>query len=64
MTEEKGINLIEQPELSEKELKQLTIQESRGLVSTFYQSKLELEAVKNWDKFYKRNEDRQVLMLV
>ena len=44
--------------LNSDELLKLENQESRGLVSEFKQNKLELEASKNWDKFYKRNENR------
>ncbi|XP_064081623.1 tRNA N(3)-methylcytidine methyltransferase METTL6-like isoform X3 [Macrobrachium nipponense] len=36
----------------------LRMQDSRGLLSQFHQDKLEKEAAKNWDKFYKRNETR------
>ena len=40
--------------LSEETLKQLQRQESRK-VSDFQASKLEAEAARNWDLFYKRN---------
>ena len=44
--------------LSEHQQVKLKKQDSRGLVSEFKQMKLEQEAAKNWDKFYKRNETR------
>ncbi|XP_043195061.1 tRNA N(3)-methylcytidine methyltransferase METTL6-like [Amphibalanus amphitrite] len=44
--------------LSEEQHALLKKQESRGLVSEFKRLKLEQEAAKNWDKFYKRNETR------
>lgn len=43
--------------LSEEEISKLKKQENR-LVTQFQQNKLEAEAAKNWDKFYKRNETR------
>lgn len=46
--------------LSSEEVERLKRQESRGLLPVFQQKKLELEAGKNWDKFYKRNETRYV----
>ncbi|MCL4127880.1 UNVERIFIED_CONTAM: hypothetical protein GTU68_042952 [Idotea baltica] len=44
--------------LSVEEKRKLEKQDSRGLVTEFQQLKLEKEAAKNWDLFYKRNEDR------
>ncbi|KAK3859756.1 hypothetical protein Pcinc_034147, partial [Petrolisthes cinctipes] len=44
--------------LTPDEEKVLLRQDSRGLVAGFHQHKLEKEAAKNWDKFYKRNENR------
>lgn len=44
--------------LSSSEEESLVRQDSRGLVAEFQQRKLEEEAAKNWDKFYKRNETR------
>ncbi|KAG7173402.1 tRNA N(3)-methylcytidine methyltransferase METTL6-like [Homarus americanus] len=44
--------------LLESEVEGLLRQDSRGLVGEFRQQKLEREAAKNWDKFYKRNETR------
>ncbi|XP_076052970.1 tRNA N(3)-cytidine methyltransferase METTL6 [Oratosquilla oratoria] len=44
--------------LSPEEEEKLQKQDSRGLVSEFSRNKLEVEAGKNWDKFYKRNETR------
>lgn len=44
--------------LNPSEVKCLHYQDSRGLVGEFQQQKLEKEAAKNWDKFYKRNETR------
>ncbi|XP_037081643.1 LOW QUALITY PROTEIN: tRNA N(3)-methylcytidine methyltransferase METTL6-like [Pollicipes pollicipes] len=44
--------------LSDDSKHKLQMQESRGLVGQFKQLKLEQEAAKNWDKFYKRNETR------
>lgn len=46
--------------LTPEEEEKLKRQESRGLLSEFQQKKLEQEAAKNWDKFYKRNETRYV----
>lgn len=51
-------------QLTESEISQLERQDSRGLVSNFHQLKLEKESAKNWDKFYNRNGDRYVLVLV
>lgn len=51
-----GERVIEVPrELSVEERKRL--EEDRTLVSTFQREKLEREAKKNWDLFYKRNKD-------
>lgn len=60
MDSEDQQNQVEQelPTLSEAERQLLLKQDSRGLVSSFHQQKLEIEAAKNWDKFYKRNETR------
>ncbi|KAL7640579.1 UNVERIFIED_CONTAM: hypothetical protein RMT77_008854 [Armadillidium vulgare] len=44
--------------LTKDDEKKLALQDSRGLVSDFNQRKLEIEAGKNWDKFYKRNGNR------
>ena len=52
------ISSTELEPLSEEQKAKLKKQESRGLVSSFKQLKLEQEAAKNWDKFYKRNETR------
>jgi len=48
-------NTFDKIQLSEASLKSLEKQNSR-LVSEFKANKLELEAKKNWDLFYKRNE--------
>lgn len=60
MESEEQQNMVyeEPPTLGEAEQKLLLQQDSRGLVSSFHQQKLEQEAAKNWDKFYKRNETR------
>ena len=52
------------PALNEAEKQLLLKQDSRGLVPTFRQQKLEEEAVKNWDKFYKRNETRWAIVML
>ncbi|XP_068223050.1 tRNA N(3)-methylcytidine methyltransferase METTL6 [Palaemon carinicauda] len=44
--------------LTPAEREKLELQSSRGLLPQFQQDKLEREAAKNWDKFYKRNETR------
>ena len=43
------------PELTEEQRLQLEKQDTR-LITEFKANKLELEAQKNWDLFYKRNE--------
>lgn len=45
------------PELTEEQLKILEKQNSRK-VSEFHANKLELQAGRNWDLFYKRNETK------
>lgn len=45
------------PELSEEQREILEKQNSRK-VSEFQANKLELQAAKNWDLFYKRNETK------
>lgn len=66
MDSEDQQNQVEQelPTLSEAERQLLLKQDSRGLVSSFHQQKLEREAAKNWDKFYKRNETRWVRVVI
>lgn len=66
MNSQKQLNMVyeEPPTLCEAEKKLLLEQDSRPLVSAFHQQKLEEEAAKNWDKFYKRNETRWVLLIV
>uniref|UniRef100_A0A915B783 tRNA N(3)-methylcytidine methyltransferase n=1 Tax=Parascaris univalens TaxID=6257 RepID=A0A915B783_PARUN len=49
-----GISSRQHPVLTEKELKKLEDEEP---ASEFKRTKLELEAQKNWDKFYRRNKD-------
>ncbi|KAK8747991.1 hypothetical protein OTU49_016260 [Cherax quadricarinatus] len=44
--------------LDDSEVECLLRQDSRGLIGEFQREKLEKEAAKNWDKFYKRNETR------
>ncbi|KAH8277697.1 hypothetical protein KR018_003714, partial [Drosophila ironensis] len=45
-------------ELSPAERQRLEEQDKRGLISEFKANKLEIEAQRNWDIFYKRNETR------
>lgn len=63
LEEQQNMVYEELPVLNESEERQLLKQDSRGFVSEFYQQKLEQEAAKNWDKFYKRNETRLVSQL-
>jgi hypothetical protein len=44
-------------QLTEEEIERLKKQDGR-LVNAFKKEKLEVEAMKNWDKFYLRNETR------
>ncbi|KAF4517347.1 hypothetical protein B566_EDAN011734 [Ephemera danica] len=57
MANEPDSGFVELKELSEKEKEKLLHQNSR-LVSDFQALKLERDAQKNWDLFYKRNETR------
>ncbi|XP_063866627.1 tRNA N(3)-methylcytidine methyltransferase METTL6-like [Scylla paramamosain] len=57
-SEEQNQVMQELPTLNEAQKQSLLKQDLRGLVPPFHQQKLEKEAAKNWDKFYKRNETR------
>ena len=57
-SEEQNQIMQEPPALTEPQKQLLLKQDARGLVAAFHQQKLEKEAAKNWDKFYKRNETR------
>lgn len=56
--EQQSIVYEEPPTLTEAEREMLLHQDTRGFVSAFHQQKLEQDAAKNWDKFYKRNETK------
>lgn len=49
--------MVEPRQLTEEERNRLAHQNTQ-LVSKFHREKLEHEAMRNWDKFYKRNETR------
>ncbi|MPC71760.1 Methyltransferase-like protein 6 [Portunus trituberculatus] len=57
-SEEQNQVMEKLPALTESQKQSLLKQDARGLVPAFHQQKLEKEAAKNWDKFYKRNETR------
>lgn len=47
-----------EPELSQAEIEEILKRQDSRLVSSFEATKLEKDAKKNWDIFYKRNETR------
>jgi methyltransferase-like protein 6 len=49
--------LNEPPELTE-EMKVILEKQNNRIVSDFHAAKLESQAAKNWDLFYKRNDTR------
>lgn len=49
--------LFEEPVLTE-EIKTILERQNSRMVSEFKANKLEAQAAKNWDSFYKRNETR------
>lgn len=54
---QKPIVLPEEPELTD-EIKVILEKQNSRMVSEFKANKLEVQAAKNWDSFYKRNETR------
>lgn len=59
MEDEFKNNLVlhEPPELSE-EMKEILAKQNNRMVSEFQANKLEVQASRNWDLFYKRNETK------
>ena len=52
-----GVSTADERVLTDEDLQRLAAQDD-SLVSDFKRNKLEVEARKNWDLFYKRNETR------
>ena len=53
----KPVVLPQRPELTE-EIKVILEKQNSRMISEFKANKLEVQAAKNWDSFYKRNETR------
>lgn len=54
---QKPVVLTEPPELTE-EIKVILERQNSRMVTEFKANKLEVQAARNWDSFYKRNETR------